>query len=609
MDPKEKFVQDFVAQGRAKGFTDEEIKKRLEPALMELDQRLQSQAQPQAPVEPQGDGILKEIGQELIRPWQQGSKTASMVGNSIQTFLTPEYHSLQKRAESGDILSDAEISKLNEYANSFAGRPVGMGPDSNFSKNWFEFSDEDMNKKFSGDTTGERLKNTAEHSLKTSAGIGSYFVPLGPASKLLPGGTKAVTTIAKTPLERATSGAIARILKVGGLNTASGLLNEASKEDITAKGMATAGLASFIFGSGTRGLGEVTNKVGEGLTTGVPRLFMRGYAKPPTSKLQMKETEEALKYGKKMLSEQIIENGDLTRSPTKLWKHSSPKLEEVGEKITEVVDASKEELGLDDIYRNLDDAVLGIDELVRSLPEAQKNAIVNITGGDAAKVLESVKKDLAAFAKDGMVKEMIPEVKVVNGVSKPTGRMIPTGKMIPGKIIEPKYGNLVRKQLDKTLNKAYDLAKKGADLTPEDSLKMDLADVLRDSLNTNVKGLAPLNQQYSYYKGVQRATLPIISKGMHSAILGDSLIVGMGTAGAIGGSPLGMAGAMAGAAGGTLVGSGMAKVMRSPTTWFTAALFANKAGKATTKTATKTMDSKLLEFLGRRVVNTATGAQ
>lgn len=572
MDPKEKFIQDFVTQGRQRGLTDEDIKKRLEPALLELDQRLQAQpeATSQPVAQPQGEGFVKELGRELVRPLQAGTKTASMVGNSIQTFLTPEYHRLLKKAEGGEILSDAEISKLNEYADSFAGRPVGMG-ESNVSKNWFEFSDEDMKNKFTGKNAVDRFGNTLEHSMKMSAGIGANFVPLG-------AGGKAVTTIAKTGIEKLVPGAIARILQVGGKSAVSGLLNEVSKDDVTAQGMATSGLASFIFGAGGRTLGEVGNKAGGSLSNNVPKLFMKGYAKPPTGRLQMKETEEVLKYGKKMLSEQIIENGELTRSPTKLWSVADGKLKEVGEEISKVIDNSNGTMKASDLYTRLDEEVMAMDEMFKNLPTKQQEALGSIIDRDLSTALKSLKEDLSAFE--------------VNGE------------------ISYKHINLIKGKIDKSLYKAYDLAKKGTELTPADSLRMDLADVLRDSLNSNVKGLKPLNQKYGYYKAVQRATLPIISKGMHSAPLGDTLIVGMGgMTGLTAGGVLGPVGAIAGGAAGTLIGSGMAKVMRSPTTWFTAALIANKAGKATSNLSTKAMDNKLLEFMGRKTINTITGAQ
>jgi hypothetical protein len=223
MDPQNEFIKNFIETGRSRGYTDDEIKKKLEPALIDFSKSNPQPEQPQTPQAPQPN-LLQEIGKAIVTPFKEGMKDVNVITNSIKTDLTPEYHMLLKKAESGQVLTDEETKKLSRYSETFSGKDINA-PDQidPALADWMYYSPEELQKNF-----GQGIVHTTEKTLGTSAGIGSWFIPGGGA---IVGGTEKISTIAaQTGFKVAAKAALESLANIGIHGAVGGATSEFSRE-------------------------------------------------------------------------------------------------------------------------------------------------------------------------------------------------------------------------------------------------------------------------------------------------------------------------------------------------------------------------------------------
>jgi hypothetical protein len=162
-------------------------------------------------------------------------KLAEQVGRGIGNIVDPEFHRLREKARTG-ILTPEEAVRFNKMTGQAPVAPA------------VQFTPQEVEQKFGGETTGERAKRTFGETGKIAAGIGSLIAPTGL-------GGKAVSTIAPSVTKVGGRALLKTGAKVAGAGAVQAGLREVSEEEATpetvaAQAGAGAAGAAAIFGFG-----------------------------------------------------------------------------------------------------------------------------------------------------------------------------------------------------------------------------------------------------------------------------------------------------------------------------------------------------------------------
>lgn len=126
--------------------------------------------QPQAGSE----NLVTSFLSAILKPAQQGIKMAELVGREVSSVVDPKVRAVRAKNERGEVLNDKELAILREAA--------GLDSTGTVLDN-LKYTPGEVQDNFGGDTAVQRTTNTLDTTLRTSAGVGSYFVPGGVGAK------------------------------------------------------------------------------------------------------------------------------------------------------------------------------------------------------------------------------------------------------------------------------------------------------------------------------------------------------------------------------------------------------------------------------------------
>lgn len=509
MDNNEQFIQQFIQAGKSRGYSDEEIKSKLTPALQEFSG---------------GSGSLQNTELNL----NLGAPTPVDIGSILEQKKQRQFNLVNYPLETA-----RKGIEFGEYLGSGMSELAGM-PDTRYDQrerealpDWVRkmtYEPEEAIEKFGKETAGERFKAGFTEGAKRSADIGSWFVKTGLPDIMVKEMTPAFTNILNASLQSGTEASLREFGREG--STVGSIITHGT----------VSGLSSGLLASG----GEAMKWTGKELMgEKIPEKLATGAVKPDKKSLQINETrayldsklEEATKAGvlspqeakkySELLGKEVVERGDLTFTPTRLYEQTKVKGDTVGKEIEKVIKASGDKpIPVTSVLEKLDSLKNGMTELFSAdelaYIDVQKAALVKealmargMSGDEATKILSAIKP------------EDLVKLSTKSGLS-----------VTPVKLWE------LRKDGDDKLNRAYKMGKEMKDLSDKDFIDMNIAHSMRELLGENVDGLKQLNADYSYYKNVQSAMLPVINKEIHSSFLGDILtMAGLGIAAKVLGLP------------------------------------------------------------------------
>lgn len=458
--------------------------------------------------------VLAELGKFFIKPAVEGIKMAELIGAGV----------------SGDLDNPERLTRQQNLP----------GPLKNLM-----YSPEEIDKKFGGDTTGERLKNTFETSLKTSAGVGSYFVPAGGAVK---GAPAAVKTIAPNLLERVAPQFLKTAINKATFGATEGFLRGVSEEDATPESVvtstATSGLASGAFSVASDAAKGFFNFVGEKVPEGIAnRVLLRkslaetekDISREWASEFKRISGESGEEY--KRLGAQIVKEGGLKGSVKKIYFKAQEEKQNIW---------NKEIAPL--IAQHGDDPI-PVSTIKAPLMELKDSFEKGFRDEEASSAITAVLDDLDRMAgKEGNL-----TVKVLQEV---------------------------KQKEDKIFETIYSKGKNFEELPINKRVTLEALSVIRETIEQKIPAIKSPNIRYGMWSGAQQSLVGIAAQGARRSFDNVPISIPLlmlsaaGVSGASGNE--GLAGGLASLAGIVLLG----KAIQSPTTPLTMALISQKLGKA-----------------------------
>jgi hypothetical protein len=204
-------------------------------------------------------GVGKSILSDIAKPFQKGAQTAELMGRGIDQGI-------------GNLLFGDKYVNPMYKQGAYDSLPDLVKP--------LAYSPDEVQNTYGGENTAERYGKSIMDTTKTSAGIGSWFIP----GKGLISGGKAVSSIAPQIAGKIVPKGLETLLNVGVHGATSGALQEFSKPDATigsvTKGAATSAALPMAF----EGIGQGISKVGKFLKgnemIGAPAFIQSGLDQP-----------------------------------------------------------------------------------------------------------------------------------------------------------------------------------------------------------------------------------------------------------------------------------------------------------------------------------------
>lgn len=181
-------IDQFKIRAKQAGYSDLDIEREVirKNAEQSAQNQVQNQSAPPATAgvssspattAPEKDGFVKSFLKAIIKPAVEGLKMADLMGSALtgeQYYKDPNYYQNAPDA----------VKKLR-------------------------YSPEELEAKFGGKTEGGRIANTFKTTLKTSAGVGSYLVPMGVGTKGILAAGAAAGGLSAVSEDKSTLGSVA----------------------------------------------------------------------------------------------------------------------------------------------------------------------------------------------------------------------------------------------------------------------------------------------------------------------------------------------------------------------------------------------------------------